>query len=160
MDKITILRNTDGDTRVANEVPTMQKFFKSNDLHRADVEIMMSKLARDIERRGAKHDWTKIREPYKSLFYRELCSAIDRKMDFAAESEWYRQHCELERHHLNRRCPDDVNLIDVLEMICDCVCAGMARSGNVYPIKLTSDILQRAVDNTVDMCMDAVEVSE
>ena len=158
MKKITIQRNTDGDTRVATEVPTMQKFCKSNDLHRKDVELMMLNLARDINARGESHDWTKISEPYKSLFYRELCSAIDGKMDFEAESEWYKQHCELERHHLNKRCPDDVNLIDVIEMICDCVCAGMARSGEFRSIEISSEILQTAVRNTAQMCVDAVRV--
>ena len=98
MREITIQRNTDGDTRVATEVPTIQKFCKSNDLHRRDVECMMSELAGDINARGRLHDWTKTSEPYKSLFYRELCSAIDGKMDFGVESEWYTRHCELERH--------------------------------------------------------------
>lgn len=160
MKKIIIKRNTDGDTRVATEVPTIQKFNKSNEFHRSDVNRMMSEMARDIDSRGEGHDWTKTGEPYRSLFYRELCEAIEGKIIFETDSEWYKQHCELERHHLNKRCPNDVNLIDVIEMICDCVCAGMARSGSVYPIKISSDILQRAVENTVDMCMDAVEVSE
>lgn len=45
-------------------------------------------------------------------------------------------------------------------MICDCVCAGMARSGSVYHIEISSEILQRAVSNTVEMCINAVEVEE
>lgn len=156
MRKIEIQRNTDGDTRVATEAPTMQKFCKSNDLHRSDVNQMMSELARDINTRGENHDWTKTREPYKSLFYRELCATIEGKMDFDTDSEWYKQHCELERHHLNKRCPEDVNLIDVIEMICDCVCAGMARSGEIRPIAISSEILQMAVENTIKMCANAV----
>jgi hypothetical protein len=51
-----------------------------------------------------------------------------------------------------------VNLIDVLEMICDCVCAGMARSGNVYPVNISSEILQKAVKNTVEMCIKSVGI--
>jgi hypothetical protein len=36
----------------------------------------------------------------------------------------------------------------------------MARSGKVYPINISSDVLQKAVCNTVQMCMDAVEIVE
>jgi hypothetical protein len=105
------------------------------------------------------HDYTKKSEPEASLFYRELCATIEGKMDFE-KGEWYPMHCQRERHHLNQYCPEDVNLIDVIEMICDCVCAGMARSGSVYPVKIPNEILQQAVENTVQMCIDAVEVEE
>ncbi len=45
---------------------------------------------------------------------------------------------------------EDVNLIDVLDFIADCVMAGMARSGSVYPLKLDAVILERAFQNTVE----------
>ena len=67
---------------------------------------------------------------------------------------------KMERHHLNEHCPDDVNLIDVIEMIADCACAGMARSGNVYPINISSETLQKAVENTAQMCIDAVIIED
>lgn len=137
----------------------MAAFKKSNELHRADVERMMSEIARDINAQGGVHDWTKTTEPYASQFYRELCATIEGKMNFE-EGEWYPMHCQKERHHLTKRCPEDVNLIDVIEMICDCVCAGMARSGDVYPIEIPNEILQAAVENTVQMCKDSVEVTE
>lgn len=156
---IKIQRNTCGDTRTATEIPTMTAFMKSNDLHRADVERMMLEIAKDINVQGESHDCTKITEPYASQFYRELCATIEGKMNFE-DGEWYPMHCRTERHHLTEHCPEDVNLIDVIEMICDCVCAGMARSGDVYPVKIPSEILQQAVENTVQMCKDAVEVQE
>ena len=79
-------------------------------------------------------------------------------MDSFVDGEWYPMHCKTERHHLNEYCPDDVNLIDVIEMICDCVCAGLARSGNVRPVEISTDIFKRAVDNTVKMLVDIVEI--
>ncbi len=158
MDKIKIVRNTNGDTRVAQEVPTIKAFGESNIMHHEDVKSMMANIAKDIRERGIWHDITKLEEPNKSLFYRELCATIEGKMDFEAESEWYKRHCELERHHLNKKCPDDVNLIDVLEMICDCVCAGLARTGNFRPVEIPSEILQKAVENTAKMCVKAVEL--
>ena len=157
MRTIKIARNTCGDTRTATEIPTMTAFKMSNDLHKKDVERMMLEIAKDINVQGESHDCTKITEPYASQFYRELCATIEDKMDFE-QGDWYPMHCRTERHHLTEHCPEDVNLIDVIEMICDCVCAGMARSGDVYPIKIPSEILQQAVENTVQMCKDAEEV--
>lgn len=158
--KIKIKRNTLGDTRTAERVPTFAEFSESNRRHVDDVFHMMDGIAEMIRFAGAKHDYTKINDPEKSLFYRELCATIEGKVSSFVDGKWYPTHCKTERHHLNEYCPDDVNLIDVLEMICDCVCAGMARSGSVYPIEISSDVLQRAVSNTVEMCMNAVEMEE
>lgn len=158
MEKVKIKQNKLGDTRTATKVPTFYEFVDSNSLHCIDVREMMNAISIDIRNRGRKHDITKIEEPSKSLFYRELCAKIEGKIDDFTKGEWYPMHCKTERHHLNEYCPEDVNLIDVIEMICDCVCAGLARSGNVYPIEISPEILQKAIQNTVQMCIDAVEV--
>ena len=92
---------------------------------------------------GKKHDWTKTHEPYRSNFYRDLCNTIEGRIKFE-DGQWNKDHYALERHHLLERCPDDVNLIDVIEMICDCVCAGMARSGEVRDLEISEDILAGA----------------
>jgi hypothetical protein len=52
-----------------------------------------------------------------------------------------------------------VNLIDVLDMIADCVMAGMARSGSVYPLNIDPEVLMRAFQNTVEELKANVEVS-
>lgn len=156
---IQIKRNTCGDTRVAKEIPTILDFDDSNHMHAEDVSNMMGEIADRITNAATFHDNTKVCEPMRSLFYRELCATIDGKMEFE-NGKWYKMHCQMERHHLNKCCPDDVNLIDVIEMICDCVCAGMARTGSVRPVEISSEILQKAVDNTTKMCTDLVEVVE
>ena len=153
-----IKKNSIGDTRTATRVPTFGEFNEANVSHRVDVKSMMSSLADAIKATGEHHDATKILEPERSLFYRELCAKIEGKIDSFVDGEWYPMHCQTERHHLNEHCPDDVNLIDVIEMICDCVCAGMARSGSVYPVTISSEILQKAVENTVNMCIDSVKL--
>ena len=63
-----------------------------------------------------------------------------------------------ERHHLNDNVPEDVNLIDVLEMVIDCTVAGLARSGEVYNITIPNDVLIKAIDNTKNLIIDATEV--
>jgi hypothetical protein len=54
----------------------------------------------------------------------------------------------------------DVNLIDVLDMIADCVMAGMARSGSVYPLNIDTAVLMRAFQNTVELLKSHVTVQE
>lgn len=76
------------------------------------------------------------------------------------ETGWWDHHRRLHRHHLDVAdgIPEDVNLIDVLEYISDCVLAGMARSGSVYELNLSDELLQRAFKNTVDLLKSEVKV--
>ena len=159
MKTIKIERNIIGDTRVATKVPSIKEFDESNHKHTQDVRNMMFAFADEIKNRAIIHDWSKLREPHKSAFYRDLCNTIEGRMDFD-DGEWCKFHYDNEWHHLLRRCPDDVNLIDVLEMICDCVCAGMARSGCVRDLEINAEILDRAVRNTVTLLENAVELVE
>ena len=159
MDKIKIKRNTNGDTRVAEKTPTFYEFADANRLHIEDVKSMMIAIADMIKDTGRNHDWTKTHDPYKSNFYRDLCNTIEGRIKFE-DGQWNKDHYALERHHLLMRCPDDVNLIDVIEMICDCVCAGMARSGEVRDLEISEDILLRAVKNTVEMCKEAIVLED
>lgn len=83
----------------------------------------------------------------------------DFKTDFAQHT-WWDNHRKVNRHHLSKAdgIPADVNLVDVLEYIVDCVMAGKARTGTVYDIKLDSAVLQAAFANTTKMFTDEVEV--
>lgn len=160
MDKLKIKRNTLGDTRTATKVPTIKEFQLANNDHTDDVRRMMTAIADSIRDRGCIHDYTKREEPRKSMFYRDLCNKLEGKLASFEDGEWYPMHCLTERHHLNEYCPEDVNLIDVIEMVCDCVCAGMARTGKFRPIEISSEILQKALKNTAQLCVDAVEITE
>lgn len=156
---IKIRRNTNGDSRVAKGCPTFTDFTVSNNEHIVDVSKIMKEVGKRIADRGDEHDWSKTIEPYKSMFYRDLCNTIDGKMDFM-DGEWAKFHYSTERHHLLKNVPDNVNLIDVIEMICDCVAAGLARSGEVRPLEIDESILKKALHNTVDMIVGMCELEE
>ena len=75
------------------------------------------------------------------------------------ENTWWENHRKIHRHHLAKEdgIPRDVNLIDVLEYIADCVMAGMARTGQVYPLP-SDDFLKTAFENTVELLKSNVQV--
>jgi hypothetical protein len=102
---------------------------------------------------GAHHDYTK------------LCKLDDFHNDFKTGfkvQDWFEMHKREERHHINypEGVRDDVNLIDVLEHIADCVMAGMGRSGTVYTLELPSELLQKAFINTVELLKSRVVVED
>ena len=76
------------------------------------------------------------------------------------QTTWWDNHRKVNRHHLLDAdgVPADVNLVDVLDMIADCVMAGMARSGSVYPLKINPDVLMAAFQNTVALLKANVQV--
>lgn len=157
MNVMEIKRNTNGDTRVADHMPTFTEFDSSNFEHRDSVRTMMNICANEINERGSNHDWTKTKEPYRSLFYQNFYGAFSGYCDFE-NGEWHKTHCKLERHHLLSCCPSDVNLFDVIEMVCDCVCAGMARTGSVKELEINSEILDKAVKNTTVLLANNVKI--
>ncbi len=155
-EKVHVVWNTNGDTRVADHVPSITEFTEANVSHRKDVFRLMERVGFLLTRAARLHDWSKVEEPYQSMFYRDMADTIQGKMDFM-DGDWATLHYNvLERHHLLKAVPDDVNLIDVIEMVCDCVAAGMARKGDIEEIDIPEDILKRAVWNTEKMLKELV----
>ena len=153
--KIVIHRNPNGDTRTAPKGITYEQFQEANDSHIEDVKTTMCYLSTLFAEKGLKHDWTK--KKYEKMFYNNFLSTINCGIDFVS-GEWYQLHVNTERHHLLSRCPDDVNLLDVIEMIADCVCAGKTRSGEVRDLEISTDILEMALKNTVKLVDDMTVV--
>ena len=126
------------------------------ELHIEAVEKCGDFFCDKIKEQFKKHDHTKLGE-YLPAFTEALSSGFKGK-EFK-EQDWWEIHLT-ERHHLNDKVPEDVNLVDVLEMICDCVSAGMARTGEVYDITLSEKTLKKAFENTVTLLKKNVEVEK
>ena len=73
---------------------------------------------------------------------------------------WLKEHYTQTRHHLNNYVPENVDLVDVIEYLCDCVMAGMARTGEVYDVKITDETLQKAFNNTVNLLKGKIVVED
>lgn len=152
---IEIKKNPNGDTRTAPKGITFEQFQEANDMHIDDVREVMHALSRFVDMAGRSHDFTK--KSRERMFYRDFVDTKKNGADFV-NGEWYQLHVKAERHHLLSNCPDDVNLIDVLEMIADCTCAGLARSGEIRDLEIDNDILNRAVKNTAELIKNMVTV--
>ena len=158
---VKIKKNTNGDSRVADHIPTINEFDMANAAHVEDVKNLVDEFCKILKIKSSEHDWTKRRDPYRSMFYRDLCATLEGRLPDFMEGEWAQQHYyQNERHHLAVYARPDVDMFDVIEMICDCVAAGMARSGEVHDVEIPDGVLQRAIKNTVEILKGEVEVVE
>lgn len=155
MEKIIIKPSNNADSRTSdkNRKISFEEFMESTESHRNDVKRTMESFANEIIQRGKDHDWTKISRARE--FFTQFTLAKEQGVDFK-DSDWYKYHTTEERHHLNTRVPNDINLIDIIEYLCDCICAGYARSGDVYHIDITNDDLRKAYENTQEMIKNNV----
>lgn len=152
---VVIHKNPNGDTRTAPKNITFKQFQEANDSHIADVKAVMDELGTMLCENGEKHDWTK--KKYEKMFFDNFLATMNTGTDFVS-GKWYQLHVNVERHHLISRCSEDVNLLDVIEMIVDCVCAGKTRSGEIRGLEMTPEILEQAVRNTIKLVDDMTVV--
>ena len=154
---IKIKRNPNGDTRTVEKPASFKDFHKANIEHIETVNKVMRLLAAMLSNQGFYHDHTKLE--YEDEFYENYLDAIINKKDFISNT-WYQKHVHEEKHHPFSYCHDDINLLDIIETIVDCVCAGKARSGKIRSLEFDEEILKKAVANTVKLVDEMTEVEE
>jgi hypothetical protein len=150
---IEIKRSPTADTRTCNWANvTKDELLRSSRQHIADVASGMKLFETMLGFAAMYHDADKIDD------------IADFHADFVTgfkQTTWWDNHRKTTRHHLNAPdgVPPDVNLIDVIEHVVDCVMAGMARSGSVYELNLPDEVLQKALKNTVELLKKQVRVT-
>jgi len=153
-DKIVIRKSPTADTRTCDwSKVTRQELWRSSFQHIHDVVAGMKMFGEMMYRAGVLHDRDKLDDIKR--FHADFATGFK-------QTTWWDNHRRISRHHLNMAdgVPADVNLLDVLEHITDCVMAGMARSGSVTPLELPDDVLQKAFANTVELLKSRVVVGE
>lgn len=140
---ITIRKSPKADSRSSKKNPTVNELRQDTISHINDVTNALDFISNLIKERGAKHDNTKI--SHMEEFHDALSSG------HIKDTPWYQRHITEERHHLKSNVPEDVTLIDVIEHLADCTMAGLARSGSIYDVDLSPELLQLAAQNTVEM---------
>jgi len=151
---IQIKKSSTADSRTC-DVATVTKdvLLESSRQHIGDVVKAMAFFSSKLIEAAGEHDYDKL-------------TAIDWfHSDFKTKFEehgWWDNHRKIHRHHLGQAdgVPDDVNLLDILEFIADCVMAGMARTGEVYPLEMSDELLQKAFRNTEALLKNQVKVVE
>lgn len=153
---ITIKPSPTADSRTCDpSTVTKQELLESSAQHICDVADGLYFFQASLIKAAKNHDPDKLTDidGFYSNFIHKFAEG---------HNDWYERHLRSNRHHLNENAgiPKNVNLIDVIEHIVDCVMAGMARQGHVYPLVLPSDLLQRAFQNTVTLLKNNVQVEE
>jgi hypothetical protein len=129
-----------------------QQLLDSSRQHIADVAKAMAFFSSKLFAAAAEHDYDKLTDI--DWFYENFKTKFQ-------ETGWWDNHRKIHRHHLGHAdgVPEDVNLLDVLEYVADCVMAGMARSGDVYALEASDELLRRAFENTVSLLKSQVKVA-
>lgn len=141
---IQISKSATADTRTCDfRNVSKETLLASSKQHISDVRRALDFFMAKVCEAGQRHDTDKITDidGFHADFVR----------GFGPEAQaWWTRHRQINRHHLTMEdgIPADVNLIDVLDFIADCVMAGMARSGSVRPLELSPELLHRAFKNT------------
>lgn len=155
MKKVTIEPTTGADTRSATEIVTKDVLLRESHLHRSHVRRVMAALATEMMERAERHDDTKI--THIDGFHDAFTRTMQKEISFK-DHPWWATHLT-EKHHINDRLHEDADLLDLVEMIVDCTCAGMARTGSVFPIEVPDDTLQHLLRNTAARLLASIEVS-
>ena len=148
MDKITICKNPNASILSAPLEITPEELKEAVHVHRADVATVMDELGNELSKMGENHDWTK--QVFADEYFRDFYDNPKDTEGFKA-SEWYQQHITAERHHLLDHFPEDVNLLDVIEMLVDHVCNKKMRGIKNMRIAIPAYILEKAMHNTVKL---------
>jgi len=131
---------------------TKDTLLKSSTMHIDDVRKGILFISDNLHKRAIHHDHDKISGI--TAFHADFSTGFKQR-------EWFDNHVKVNRHHLSdpNGVPNDVNLLDIIEMVVDCTMAGMARSGAIYPMDIPSEVLQKAVDNTVALIKEQIIVN-
>lgn len=149
---IEIKKSQTADTRTCDFANTSKAvLLASSRQHISDVVKALAFFQSKLTQAAGEHDYDKLTDI--DWFHHDFVTGFK-------VHDWWDHHRHIHRHHLDKDdgVPPNVNLVDVLEHIADCVMAGMARSGSVYELKLSDELLQRAFRNTVELLKAQVEV--
>lgn len=149
---IEIKKSPTADTRTCDVSKVDRKqLLDSSRQHIQDVAKAMAYFSSKLFEAAAVHDYDKLTEI--DWFYSDFQTKFE-------QTSWWENHRKIHRHHLAHAdgIPEDVNLIDILEYISDCVMAGMARSGEIYALEMKDELLQKAFLNTITLLKSQVKV--
>ena len=154
LDKVYLRPSSTADTRTCDvSKVSKEQLLESSLSHKEDVLHLFGSISDYLVNKAEMHDCTKITRI--DWFFKDF------KTGFKTRG-WYDMHRQAERHHIAQAdgVPIDVNLFDVIEHLVDNVTACVARTGDKSKYQyaqLNEGMLLRAIQNTEDMLLAAVE---
>lgn len=127
------------------------QLYESSAQHIEDVRRGLAFWEKKLQEAAERHDYDKLTDI--AGFHADFVTKFE-------QQGWWTRHRKLNRHHLlqDDGVPLDVNLVDVLDFITDCVMAGMGRSGSVYALDIKPEVLMAAFQNSVELLKSRVAV--
>ena len=155
---VEIDKSPNADSRTADKGKvSFEDFSKATDMHREDVKNVIYELARRLREIGDKHDWTK--KEQEDEYYDSYVTSKKNGTDFH-NSDWYKNHVKEERHHIKYHVAPDINLLDILEVICDHCCDELVEKGKVGKMDIDEDVLMKAFNNTVELVKSFIRLDD
>ena len=155
---VEINKSPNADSRTADKGKiSFEEFSKSTDMHRDDVKRVIYELARRLREVADNHDYTK--KTNEQEYYDSYINAKKNGTDFH-ESDWYKKHVKQERHHIKYHVAEDINLLDILEFICDHCCDELVEKGKVGKMDIDPEVLMKAFENTVDLVKGLIRLDD
>lgn len=125
----------------------MNKYDCTDDVkeHMMQVGYHITGFIIELENRIHRHDNSKLEEPEKSMYdeytprLKELEFGSDEyKASLENMGSALKHHYENNRHHPEhfKNGIDEMNLVDIIEMVCDWIAAAKAKGGNENPIDM------------------------
>jgi protein tyrosine phosphatase len=151
---IKIKKSKTADTRSCDfSNVTKEQLLESSHQHIDDVAKGFAYIKGLIDGAANRHDYDKITKI--DWFHDDFITGFK-------QTGWWDRHRKIARHHLLQEdgVPENVNLVDVLDMIVDCVMAGMGRTGTVYPLEIKPEVLMTAFQNTVELLKSQIAVDD
>jgi hypothetical protein len=148
--KIEIKRSQNADTRSADKKVSKEELYQQSKQHIEDVKKAIDWMRDILYEVSEEHDWSKLK--HIDEFHKDFEYIQSGKLGEFKKMHWFKDL------HLQERCPDDVNLFDVMERIVDITTAGMARTGKIYDDTLSPDILTRAYKNTIELLKSTIRI--
>jgi len=154
MQMIRIQKSKTADTRSCDFTKVSKETLRDSSIqHIADVRKGIEYIQSMLNVSADRHDFDKLSD--LDGFHADFIGGFK-------STVWWDKHRQINRHHLLQAdgVRENVNLIDVIDMIVDCVMAGMGRTGSVYPLNISMDVLKLAFDNTVELMKCTVVVED
>lgn len=149
---ITIKPSPTADTRTCDFANVSKDvLLESSKQHVRDIQKGFIFFKQMIDHQVQIHDWDKFADI--DGFHQDFVTGFKKH-------SWWDNHRRVNRHHLLQEdgIPKDVNLIDVLDLIVDCTMAGLARSGEIFPITISPEVLMTAFNNTCELLKKNIRV--